>query len=290
MKTYTLKLKTTSTTNYNLYDGTTLVSDTDLGTLFATAGEAYFVFDFNSLTPANTTSLTILDSNDTAVITNTGLSGIAENKNFKGTWSASAMAFDSFTLLGGVAMDEAQLSKLASIVKAAQAGGIKTLTTADYNWPTNNPDKLVFASLPSGVYIAGEDMLVNYEGSGRQYDFKQGSILIKSGEDVFWRALVVVGSQNNRNFQFFDSYGLYFSTRLANNLTTDSDVQALSAAQGRKLNNKIEERILNGGTSVPTTSTVGAVGTQYTCVNNGTPEVYVCTDTTGGTYTWTKIN
>ena len=127
MKTYTLKLKTTSTTNYNLYDGTTLVSDSDLATLFATAGSAYFVFDFNSLTPTNTTSLTILDSQDTTVITNTGLSGIAEDKNFKGTWGASATAFASFELLKGITMDEAQLGKLVELAKSG-GGGIGQLS------------------------------------------------------------------------------------------------------------------------------------------------------------------
>ena len=52
----------------------------------------------------------------------------------------------------------------------------------------------------------------------------------------------------------------------------------------------VDNAVINGGTAQPTTSTVGSVGTQYNCVNNGTPEIYICTDTTGGTYTWTKIN
>lgn len=115
MKTYRLKL--VSGTDYNLYDGTTLVSDTDLATLFTTAGSAYFVFDFNSGTPSATDALTIVDSNSTAVITNTGLSGIAEDINFKGEWSASATAFDTFAKLAGVAMDEAQLGELMGRIK-----------------------------------------------------------------------------------------------------------------------------------------------------------------------------
>lgn len=52
----------------------------------------------------------------------------------------------------------------------------------------------------------------------------------------------------------------------------------------------VDNAVINGGTTQPTTSTVGAVGTQYNCVNSGTPEIYICTDTTGGTYTWTKVN
>lgn len=122
MTTYTLKL--VSGVNYNLYEGTTLVSDSDLATLFGSAGEAYFVFDFNSGTPTNTTDLTIVDSNSQAVITNTGLSGIAEDVNFKGEWSASATAFDSFVKLGGVAMDEAQLSDLMGKIKSMGGGDV----------------------------------------------------------------------------------------------------------------------------------------------------------------------
>lgn len=51
--------------------------------------------------------------------------------------------------------------------------------------------------------------------------------------------------------------------------------------------------LVNGGTTVPTSSTAGQVGTQYNCVNNGEPEIYICTavDTsiTPNTYTWKKV-
>lgn len=51
----------------------------------------------------------------------------------------------------------------------------------------------------------------------------------------------------------------------------------------------VDTAILNGGITAPTTATVGSVGTLYSCVNNGTPEIYMCTDTTGGSYTWVKV-
>jgi len=55
----------------------------------------------------------------------------------------------------------------------------------------------------------------------------------------------------------------------------------------------VDNAIINGGTTQPTTSTVGAVGTQYNCVNNGEPEIYICTavdtSTTPNTYTWKKV-
>ena len=117
MKTYILKLN--SGVDYKLYDGSILVSDADLATLFATAGEGYFTFDFNSGTPSALTNFTISDSNDTVVITQTS-AAVAEGPNYKGTWSASATAFDTFDKLGGVAMDEAELSFLMGKTKKVE--------------------------------------------------------------------------------------------------------------------------------------------------------------------------
>lgn len=138
MKTYTLKLKTTSTVNYSIYDGTTALTDAEITTLFTTAGSAYFTFDFDSLTPSSTTSLTIVDSNDTSVITNTGLVGIAEDKNFKGEWAASATSFSSFIKLTTYGLDEAQLSGLVgrtkNYVDTQIAGTTETLTIATSDW------------------------------------------------------------------------------------------------------------------------------------------------------------
>lgn len=300
MKTYTLKLKTTSTTNYNLYDGTTLVSDSDLGTLFGSAGEAYFTFDFNSLTPTNTTSLTILNSQDTAVITNTDLSGIAEDKNFKGTWSASATAFDSFVLLPGRTLDEAELSKLAGIAKE---GKIRTLTTADYNYPTNNPNYVALWKLPSGVYKITSNTYYTWDNSTSKKSHTTDLIVIIGNTGSGYTNITIFGNAvptqymtNTSNggaggsLASLDNQQLLKALDVQNNLTSTSGNKPLSANQGKVLNGKIEGRILNGGTTAPTTSTVGVVGTQYNCVNSGTPEIYICTDTTGGTYTWTKIN
>lgn len=51
---------------------------------------------------------------------------------------------------------------------------------------------------------------------------------------------------------------------------------------------QLDTAIVNGGTTAPTTSTVGAVGTLYSCVNSGAPEIYMCTAVSGNVYTWTK--
>lgn len=47
--------------------------------------------------------------------------------------------------------------------------------------------------------------------------------------------------------------------------------------------------VILGGANAPTTSTAGVLGALYTQVDSGTPHLYMCTDVSGGTYTWTEI-
>lgn len=125
MATYTLKW--ISTYYYNLYDGTTLVTDADLATLFGSAGEAYFIFDFDGNTPTQTDRVYIRDTANTANIiykTNLGTGVIKENYHFKGTWTAGATTFTTFAQLPGRTLDEAQISDLMHKIKNA-GGGIQ---------------------------------------------------------------------------------------------------------------------------------------------------------------------
>ena len=198
MKTYILKLKTTSTTNYNLYDGTTLVSDTDLATLFGSAGSAYFTFDFNEGTPTNTTSLTILNSEDTAVMTNTGLEGIAEDRNFKGVWTDSATAFTSFTLLKGVAMDEAELTTLVGMVK--NGSPVKVLTPADYDYHYGGQtdDGVALWRLPYGVYSAEDGVKTYHTSISGYYEFTLGAKVILVLPTASASQVTIVVAQGSR--------------------------------------------------------------------------------------------
>ena len=274
MKTYILKLKTTSTTNYNLYDGTTLVSDSDLATLFGSAGSAYFTFDFNEGTPTNTTSLTILNSQDTAVMTNTGLEGIAEDRNFKGVWADSATAFTSFTLLKGVAMDEAELTTLVGMAK--NAGGIKTLTTADYNYPTSSPTSVALWLLPVGAYkipngVSAMAAVGNPVSSGKDaiaYVNTKTSNRVEITTDIAgygWAtgATTAAGAL----LEVTIIYGVL------DELTSSNRKQPLSANQGRVLNNKI----------VGTTETATITTTDWTALSDSDPYDYSATITASAT-------
>lgn len=243
MTTYTLKL--ISGVNYNLYEGTTLVSDSDLATLFGSAGEAYFVFDFNSGTPTNTTDLIIVDSNSQAVITNTGLSGIAEDVNFKGEWSASATAFDSFVKLGGVAMDEAQLSDLMGKIKDAEdiievnmtaALNIADFITGAGIYRVTNTGNAAYlragnVSMVSIVY-GGTAILVVNRAPRNDYQTKIGysGLLVTSSNDN--------GSNGGGEIHQFCIGNYNKSLRLfpaTNTLNINSDAVPLSARSGMSL-------------------------------------------------------
>ena len=51
----------------------------------------------------------------------------------------------------------------------------------------------------------------------------------------------------------------------------------------------VNSAIINGGTTAPTTATVGSVGTLYSCVESGAAHLYSCTDVSGSTYTWSQL-
>ena len=118
MEQYVLSLVGDSSTSYKMYKGTTPLTDAELTSLFSTAGSAFFAFAFGSWTPSATDTVQIINSSDTVVMENTGLTdAITESKNYKVTWSANATTFDSFTELSGKALDESQLSFLMNKIK-----------------------------------------------------------------------------------------------------------------------------------------------------------------------------
>lgn len=52
---------------------------------------------------------------------------------------------------------------------------------------------------------------------------------------------------------------------------------------------QLDSRVIGSLTSAPTTSTVGVVGSLLATVESGTGHLYICTDDTGGTYTWQTL-
>lgn len=127
MEQYILKL--TSGTSYRLYQGSTLVTDSDLTALFSTAGSAYFNFDFNGGTPSATDTAVIVDSNGVTIVTITAT--ILDSANYKGVWGDSATTFTSFDSLSGKSLDESQLSFLMGEIKESPVVGTDISTVID---------------------------------------------------------------------------------------------------------------------------------------------------------------
>lgn len=276
MANYTLKLTADNTTNYRLYSGGTLVSDADITTLFATAGEAYFTVDLDSLTPTNLTALNIINSTDTVVVSNTGLT-LVDGKNFKGTWGNSATSFTSFAELAAYGLDESQLAQLVG--KIPSAGGFVKVITVDDSMLVNRTYK--FNEKDPGWYLVTGTCSVFWElqlgvsgktqnTSGWSSDFYEHTYLIFIYTAHTSNAKsAIVFLDHNLSGQIFrgeisettstawsKDVGA-FSHFVANNLTTYDSRYVLSARQGQTLNNHIGN--LSNLTTTDKTSTVAAI-------------------------------
>lgn len=178
------------------------------------------------------------------------------------------------------------------------------LTSADYDYPAGSPDGIALWNLASGEYSAnGVKIYYNTGHSNTIYDSKvfinssttyrtvHYIILQTSFADIMEGYTDIPTGANVFSGVVLDTHNVQ------NRLNSTSTDYPLSAYQGKVLNEKIEGAIINGGTTAPTTATVGAVGTQYTYVDTaGTPtaHLYVCTeiDTTDPSnpiYTWSQL-
>ena len=153
-------------------------------------------------------------------------------------------------------------------------GGVTTLSTSDYNYPTEDPNCIALWLLPEGFYNIPSGVAWRYQTLYGALDYAANVIL---GE-VKWdtRSMIVVGRG-----------GVLLACKL-----TSQGVLAYTSAESfaPMCKGEISETLTqNGGTSAPSSSTKGSVGSLYSCVNSGTAELYMCTAVSGSTYTWTKI-
>ena len=202
---------------------------------------------------------------------------------------------------------------------------VKTLTSADYNYHASGDtdDRIAPWLLNDGVYlIDGADSPVSVAKAksgtnrftvedkcfltvssamveGTEYKYKMWFIMALNGANLGGSRPAVGLQQYNPNWGSWSDVDnqrsnssspeeVLLGNDIVNNLSSTSSKRVLSAYQGKILNDKIDKNSINGATA-PTTSTVGSVGTLYSCVNSGTPELYMCTAVSGSTYTWTKI-
>lgn len=227
------------------------------------------------------------------------------------------------------------LSLVNSVLSAAGGGGIKTLTTADYNYPTTGTKTAVALwLLESGCYRKGPNTSIYYHSSGIS-DIGAGQLFVVSrstsstqvsilslGTSAYNVYIVNEGSGVKLSTALFPYQGTVLtSSTIRDNLTSTDTNRPLSAKQGKVLNEyvgdlstlttttktsvvaainelatggQLSTAIINGGTTAPTTATVGAVGTLYSYVDTtGTPTAHLCvcteidtTDPDNPVYTW----
>ena len=177
--------------------------------------------------------------------------------------------------LGGIKVgDNLSIDSETGILSAlSSGGGVTELTSADYDYPTNNPQYVALWNLDPGVYIWQSNVAFRTSNTA-------------TGSGIFGPGILLVSypkisGRQEKQIVIFTNGGCYvYTTAINGSKETEEPLVKQSV-----LNN----RILNGSTTAPTSSTVGAVGALYSCVNSGTAEVYMCTAVSGSTYTWTKV-
>ena len=171
--------------------------------------------------------------------------------------------------------------------------GATILTTADYNYPENNPTSVALWLLPPGLYQKTDSSV---------------SVKITTNTNLDSYAIVLVGKKDSIGTTIVDfeaefptnggwkygtvyivnafgaesaGWGLHIpADRVDKNWTT----VPLAASQGKVLNDKITP---SSGSTAPTTATVGILGKIY--IDTSTDNAYMCTKVESGTYTWKKI-
>lgn len=182
------------------------------------------------------------------------------------------------------------------VISATNTGKYKVLTSADYNWPENNPTFVSLGRLPQGAYWFDKGLQV---GPGNFSDGAStcgGLVLIsdfKSGSSAYKTLVRIDTTGGNIRTQIVTSEGgvsalstLLHNGNIKNNLTTTTTGFVLDATQGKALKDLIDSIAISGA-GAPTTSTAGTVGKLYEDTTNG--KLYICTDVTGGVYTWTEV-
>ena len=183
--------------------------------------------------------------------------------------------------------------------------GIRTLTTADYNYPTSGtPTSVALWLLPPGVYKNDTGVYWQKTSSGAvtnpmiaivgKYDSSNGTPLIILAGGALAYAGVSKGGASLETFNMANDT-LVTTQSVKNNLTTtDTSTNRkypLSAPQGKVLKDLIDSLVIKNA-GAPTTSTVGTIGQLLEDTTNG--KLYQCTaidntDPQAVVYTWTEV-
>lgn len=174
------------------------------------------------------------------------------------------MAIDDNTIYG---LYGSQIKDLPEKINAVK-GKAKELTTADYNWPENDPDGIALWKLPKGMYYTGPNVK-KYISTSRSVESSR-TILIGAQNDTN-SAIYLLADGNGSSYKFMERYIVNYTTGtegaiytyaltdkdIVDNLTSTDTTKALSANQGKALNTNIGD--LTSLTTTAKTSVVAAI-------------------------------
>lgn len=179
------------------------------------------------------------------------------------------------------------------VISATNTGQVRELTTADYNYPANNPTGVALWLMPAGLYKHANGVNV-YATSF--YELPYNALGLVGVPTSVGTPIFIIRQQYDSGGYFvahyysvYDENGSYnhegYIGEPYNNLNSYSSAYPLSANQGRVLNEKIEGRVITNA-GAPTTATVGTVGQLLEDTTNG--KLYQCTDATNP-YVWAEV-
>lgn len=294
-------------------DGTSTYVEADDLAKVATTGDYDDLIDKPTIPTVNNATLTITQNG-------TSKGTFTANDADDTTIEVSDTTYSNFTGTDGVSAGTAGLVPAPATTDAGKflkadgtwdtAGGgsaVKVLTSADYNYPVNNPSYIALGYLDDGFYTWSSSIQSNvYLGDNNMSTVKPAGrwayvITTNAGASpvlkyIFSGNLGSSDSSGDKTFDLYffradngnaDVYRHFLSSEnIIDNLTSSDTVYPLSAKQGKALKDTIDGLLISGA-GAPTTSTVGTIGQLYEDTTNG--KLYQCTAVSGSTYTWSEV-
>ena len=147
-----------------------------------------------------------------------------------------------------------------------EQGFAKELTTADYDFPTSSPNSVALWKLESGTYVAKAGVTLA-PVSGTTYN--GGIVFVQKPTAEKTGTIIVFSDSGETLFQDVSTLGASESqerlvTEVINNLTSTSTRDALSAKQGKVLQDTKQDNLTAGSNIQLNGSTISATDTTYT--------------------------
>lgn len=179
----------------------------------------------------------------------------------------------------------------------AGGSGATELTSADYDYPDDNPDGVALWRLDGGLYYVDGTTRVYSNNITSATPAARSTYLLMKNLAPNSQSISIIRQATNTDVPHAYVTNINNGNAIINNkslggptvndtLTSTSTSQALSANQGKVLKDLVDSIAIRGA-GAPTTSTVGQVGTLYEDTTNG--DLYICTAVSGSTYTWEEV-